>query len=481
MDNCKLSYSNLYTSSVLIVTVATIAVIAAIVFSVIMQHKSEIAADWPNQRCNPKYMPFAGFIVTPEGKTSSEYTYENFNYCIQQNTSNMMTVLTHPQVYLLNAINSAYSAVGDAINNLRGAMSSIRQNIAAFVSDVLERIMNLIAPLLKILVAMIDSFHKFEGILTSGLYTLLGAYYAIQSFIGAFFEIMIVILVFFILLIALLWISPVTWTVALSLSIPLAGFAALFAVIVAVLSKLFHLSPVKIPKTKHCFDKNTEFTMYNGETKKIYNIKPGDILSDNTRITATMKLDLNNSRMFSLQGVIVSESHLVKYNSRWIYVREHPLAIEIHGYREPYIYCINTSTKEVFINGLELLDWDDLYDNNLMHVINHIKKNYNVSQIHNYIDIHRYLDKGFLPDFEVELLGGNKYIKDVKNGDILKTGGKVCGIVEIDGNNLHKALGNSHKIYHLLTTTQHFTSNGQIFNDYNYIIDSIVSSKSNLK
>ena len=76
----------------------------------------------------------------------------------------MMTVLTHPQVYLLNAINSAYSAVGDAINNLRGAMSSIRQNIAAFVSDVLERIMNLIAPLLKILVAMIDSFHKFEGI-----------------------------------------------------------------------------------------------------------------------------------------------------------------------------------------------------------------------------------------------------------------------------------------------------------------------------
>lgn len=474
MDNCKLSYGNLYTSSVLIVTISTIVVIAAIIFSLIMQNKSEIAADWPNQRCNPKYMPFAGFIVTPEGKTSSEYTYENFNYCIQQNTSDMMSVLTHPQVYLLSAVNSAYSAVGDAINNLRGAMSSLRQNIATFVSEILERIMNLLAPLLKILIAVIDSFHKFEGILTSGLYTLLGAYYAIQSFIGAFFEIMIVLLVFFILLIGLLWISPITWTLALSLSIPLAGFTALFAIIVAVLSKLFHLNPVKIPKSKHCFDKNTEFTMYNGETKKIYNIKPGDILSDNTRITATMKLGLNNNRMFSLQGVIVSESHSVKYNGQWIYVKDHPWAIEIHGYREPYIYCINTSTKYIFINGLEFLDWDELYDTNLQQVINHIDKNQ--KQSYNYIDIHRHLDEGFSPDFVVELLGVNKYIKDVKIGDILKTGGKVCGLVEIDGSDLHEALGNSEKIYHLVTTTHYFTSNGQIFNDYNYIIDSIVST-----
>jgi hypothetical protein len=58
----------------------------------------------------------------------------------------------------------------------------------------------------------------------------------------------------------------------------------------------------------------------------------------------------------------------------------------------------------------------------------------------------------------------------------LKTVGKVCGLVEIDGSDLPGALGNSYKLYHLLTTTQYFTSNGQIFNDYNYIIDSIVSS-----
>ena len=471
-NNCKLSHSKLYASSILIVTVATIVVISSIVFTLIMQNKAEIASDWPNQRCNPKYIPFAGLIVTPEGQTASEYTSDNFNYCVQQNTVNMMSTLTQPHVYLLNTVNEAFSSVGDAIDNLRGAISSLRTNIAKFVSEVLDRIMNIITPLQKMLLAMVDSLHKVEGILTSGLYTFLGAYYALKAMIGAFFQLMIVLLVIFIALVAILWSLPITWVAAASMSIPLAILIALFSVIVAVLSKMFHLSPVSVPK--QCFDKNTKFTMYNGEIIKISDIKPGDILSDNTRITATMKLDLNNSRMFSLQGVIVSESHWVKYNGRWIYVKDHPEAIEIHGYKEPYIYCINTNTKDIIINGLEFLDWDDLYEAKLERVLKHIKQK---PTTHNYIDIHRNLDKGFKSDFVVELIDSNKYIKDIKIGDMLKSGGEVYGLVEIDGSDLHIALGNSENLYHLLTTTQYFISNGQIFNDYNYIIDSIVSDE----
>uniref|UniRef100_A0A6C0I8M9 Uncharacterized protein n=1 Tax=viral metagenome TaxID=1070528 RepID=A0A6C0I8M9_9ZZZZ len=192
-NNCKLSHSKLYASSILIVTVATIVVISSIVFTLIMQNKAEIASDWPNQRCNPKYIPFAGLIVTPEGQTASEYTSDNFNYCVQQNTVNMMSTLTQPHVYLLNTVNEAFSSVGDAIDNLRGAISSLRTNIAKFVSEVLDRIMNIITPLQKMLLAMVDSLHKVEGILTSGLYTFLGAYYALKAMIGAFFQLMIVL------------------------------------------------------------------------------------------------------------------------------------------------------------------------------------------------------------------------------------------------------------------------------------------------
>lgn len=44
------------------------------------------------------------------------------------------------------------------------------------------------------------------------------------------------------------------------------------------------------------------------------------------------------------------------------FVKDHPEAIEIHGYKEPFIYCLNTSSKEIILNGLEFLDWDELHD-----------------------------------------------------------------------------------------------------------------------
>jgi hypothetical protein len=85
-----------------------------------------------------------------------------------------------------------------------------------------------------------------------------------------------------------------------------------------------------------------------------------------------------------------------------------------------------------------------------------------------------------LSDTIIELNNTNKYITNVKIGDILKNGGVVYGLVEIDGTDLNKSLGlgnhyfNSEKLYHLLTTTQKFISNGKIINDYNHIIDSIM-------
>ena len=320
--------------------------------------------------------------------------------------------------------------------------------------------------MLKMLLAVKDIVSKLQGVLTAGLYTFIGAFKAIQAFIGAFFTIVVTVLGIQIGIIALLFASPLTFLTALGLAIPVAAFAIFFAIIAGITAKVFNIHPVKIPGLKICFDKNTLFTMYDGDTRKIIDIKAGDILADGTKITAKFKIDRDGSRMFSLGGVIVSDSHLVKYNDKWIYVKDHCEAIEIHGYKEPYIYCLNTSSKEIMLNGLQFLDWDDLHGDSLDKVL------YKANS-RNLLDIHRKLDKGFAHNFVVELLKLNKNICDVKIGDKLKTGGTVYGLVEIDGSDL--GLSNyNYKLYHLLSTNQTFSSNGEIINDYNDIIDSIV-------
>lgn len=475
----KLTYSDLYGSSVLIVIVSTIVIILAISFSMLVQNKQEVADNWPNNRCKPLYIPFAGYIVPEEGKTSGQTTYENFQYCLQQEVVNVTADATNSQVYLLGALNTAFVDVADAANNLRYGMSELRNNIRVFVEDLLHRIMNVTAPILKIFLATKDVISKLQGVLTAGLFVFDGTFKTIQAYIGAFFQLVIGSLIIQIAIIVALYALPFTIPVALSLGIPVAAFIVFFSIIAAVSAKMFNIKSVQIPKIKwgghKCFDKNTLFTMNDGETKKIIDVKAGDILADGTKVTSKFKLDTYGSRMFSLGGVIVSDSHIVKYNDKWICVSEHCEAIEIHGYKEPFIYCLNTSSKEIILNGMQFLDWDDLYEVSLEQVLNKINSS-------NLFDIHRKLDRGFAHDFVVELHNGNKNICDVKIGDKLKTGGTVYGLVEIDGSDLslekpetlHDYKLYDYKLYHLLSTNKKFSSNGKIINDYNHIIDTIV-------
>lgn len=460
----KVTYGDLYGSSVLIVIVATIVIILAVSFSMLFQNKQEIADNWTNLRCKPLYMPFAGYIMPQQDKTPGQYTYENFQYCLQQEVVNVTAEATKPHVYLLNALNSTFVAAADEANNLRHGMADLRTNVGNFVEDLLSRVANVTAPLLKMLLAAKDIVGKLQGVLTAGLFTFLGAFKAIQAFIGAFFTIVVTVLGIQIGIILLLLAGP-SFFVGLSAAIPFMIFATFFAIVAGITAKVFNIHPVKVPKLKICFDKNTLFTMYDGDTRKIIDIKAGDVLADGTKITATFKIDRHGSRMFSLGGVIVSDSHLVKYNDKWIYVKDHCEAIEIHGYKEPYIYCLNTSSKEIMLNGLQFLDWDDLHGDSLDKVLYKVNSD-------NLLDIHRKLDKGFAHNFVVELHNENKNICDVKIGDKLKTGGTVYGLVEIDGSDL--IFGNKLSLYHLLSTNQTLSSNGEVINDYNDIIDSIV-------
>ena len=65
----KLSYYDMYGSTIMIFILLTLFVFYVYTYFKIMQIKEEVANDWSNQRCNPKYIPFAGYITHPDGTT----------------------------------------------------------------------------------------------------------------------------------------------------------------------------------------------------------------------------------------------------------------------------------------------------------------------------------------------------------------------------------------------------------------------------
>jgi len=476
----KLSYYDMYGSSVALYIILTLIVFYVYTYFSVMQVKEEIVDDWSNQRCNPKYIPFAGYLTHPEGTTAFEYTNENFQYCIQNILTDVTGKAVQPFEYMINSVLNMLNVLGESTQKVRQFIDLLRQRIRKFAEDVLHRIMNVMVPLQTIMIALMDAFNKMEGTMTAGLYTMLGTYYTLQSLMGAIVELIIKMLLVLVIIIVGLWIMPFSWPAAAASSAVFLAISIPLSIIVIVMTEVLHIKASGIPKLR-CFDKNTLLLMNNGSYKKIIDVDVGEVLHNCSTITAKMELDASNLQMFTLYDVIVSESHTVKYNDVWIKVADHPDAVKIETYNEPFIYCLNTDTKEIIINETIFTDWDEIYDDELEKVINAIPQNLFTKDIKiQKQNIHKYLDEGFEEDTIIYLYNGSKkQIKDVRVGDITSTRGIVYGIVEVLNDNILGNMDNNNetKLYHLLVSNKFFETKGKIIRDYNDKIDYIYLKK----
>jgi hypothetical protein len=267
-----------------------------------------------------------------------------------------------------------------------------------------------------------------------------------------------------------------------------------------------------IPSIK-CFDKNTRLKMNDGTKKYISEIKLGDKLFDNNEVTGVIKLATEGSTMYYLDGIIVSDSHILNYDGEWIPVSKHPDSLKLSEYKEPYLYCLNTTNKIIIINNIVFTDWDEIYDKD----IEDIKSKNTYVKLTGLDLIHKKMDGGFEGQTLVKLFNGEyRKIKDILVGDLLENGEKVYGVVEINGADLDEqfkfilgenvtieggpnlviynsensanisTLGlmnkiklerNHNKLYHLLTDKKTFNIGNIQFRDYNAGIDIFLEKK----
>lgn len=503
----KVSYFDQYGGSVILFVVITIILILLISYCLIMINSQPIIDDWVNQRCKPNIIPFAGFITHPEGVSASEYTQQNFNYCTQNVLSSITGTALQPLTFVVSSLGNMASQITNDLQSVRGMFDKVRNMFTDVSQEIMGRIINVMIPLQEIIISFKDLIGKIQGTLTGGLFTLLGSYYTLKSLMGAIAQFIITILITLAVMIASFWIVPFTWGAAISSTVIFIAIAIPMAIILAFMVDVLKVQTnLKVPKVK-CFDKDTLLKMIDGSNKKISDIKNGDILYDNNEVTAIIKVESSGSVMYKLNdNIVVSDSHMIQYLGKWIPTSKHPNAIKIGKYKEPYLYCLNTTNKNIIIDKFVFSDWDEIYDDELDEVIT-------TSELNKLSDIHKYLDGGFQGNTKIKLLSGEyKEIKNIDVNDQLENGEKVYGIVKINGKNVNKqfkfnlggnsdieggpnlvlcdqhivnftttlsldnyyktTLDNNHnELYHLLTDKENFFIKGIRFHDYNACID----------
>jgi len=508
----KLNYFDQYGGNVMLLIFITLILLIFISYCYVKIHAQPIIDDWPNQRCKPNIIPFAGFITHPEGISAIDYTAQNFTNCTQNILSSITGLAAQPLTFVVNTMKSMVADIMDSIQAIRAMFDKVRSMFQEISEEIMGRIMNFMIPLQQIIISFKDLLAKVQGSMTAGLFTLLGSYYALKSLMGAIAQFIIIILITLAALIVAFWIIPFTWGFAISntvifiaISIPLIIILAFFVDVLDVHTSLSIPGLPSGPSTK-CFDENTLITMNDGTKKKISEIKTGDVLFENNEVTSIIKVERDGSTLYNLYNIIVSDSHIVKYNNKWIPVSKHPDAYKIDIYQKPYLYCLNTNNKIIIIDKQIFTDWDEIYQDN----INEIKIN-GFFPIKNLSDIHTFLDGGFNGTTKIKLQNGiYKEIKNINVGDTLSHGEKVYGVVKINGKNLHKqfaynlgkklvveggpnlvisnkngfnttlTLDNTMKktldkkhdeLYHLLTNKKTFNIEDICFHDYNASID----------
>ena len=473
----NLSYYDQYGSSIILVIVLIIILIASCTYCYILINMQPIIDDWNNQRCKPYIIPFAGFINKPIGISSNDFTKKNFDYCTQNILKNVTGNAVQPLTFATKSLYLLFNIMQQSLNSIRQMFSKVRNLFDSVIKEIMGRLSNIIVPLQQIVISFRDIMSKVMGIMTTGLFTLLSTYYSLKALLGAIAQMVITILIALVAMIALFWLFPFTWGAAISYTAIFVAISIPLAIVLSFMIDVLKVQPgLSIPTLKvrsvKCFDKNTKLKMNNGEERKIIDLNVGDILLDGNIITAKIKVESEGSIMYNLRGIIVSDSHLVKYKDKWIRTSQHPEAKVIENYCEKYLYCLNTSSKLIRIfenndtndtnntndnNILEAIifsDWDEVLEDDLIslqifhkyHKFHKYDKLFNPLLDENAIKkhdykycefIHKYYDGGLNENTQIKLFDNSiKKISDIEVGDILYNMEKVYGLVEIDGTNL---------------------------------------------
>lgn len=211
------TFTGRYGIDIIKVCVVIFFVMSAITYLQIQNKLLEVKRDWPEYRCRPDVMPFAGWINAPDGVSPIEYTKQNFMECGVNSTKG---VFDRPMTMVyskFNIVMSVFKNILNVIERFRLLFNRMRDALKNIFLSVFYRIQNIIIPVQTMLIKMVDFFEKIKGILATFLLTFVGALWSFYSLIGSIYELVIIILIVMIIVIVVLWYIPfVGWLLAIA-------------------------------------------------------------------------------------------------------------------------------------------------------------------------------------------------------------------------------------------------------------------------
>ena len=444
----NLSYFDLYGGSLFICAFLIILLVLYFQFTRINMQFEPVRQDWSKHRCNPVYMPFAGYIVKPKNIGWVKFAGNNATFCINEILTNIVSNFTSPIKFILYPILGMWKIIMGVLQAIRKMFARIRDMFTSIVKNVMNRVANFVIVIQQVVIAMRDLFAKAQGVAVAGLYTVLGSYYTLKSALGAILELCIIFLVTLAAMIIGAWLMPWTWWLAASMTVIFVAISIPLIIMIVHLDRIMGIkssnSPPGKPGRPRCFVGDTPIMLKNGETVKISDIKIGDILKDDGVVTSRFKLKKTDDDIGNIRNVKVTGCHYVFHQGNWIMSRDHPEYNPVIDTSDiNFLYCLNVSTKKIHIGNLVFSDWDDMIKPNevydfMKQVNGTMARVLSDTDLYNQENIHKYFDGGLDGSTCIDTVRGAIPISKILPGEDLGLGNTVIGVVKIYAKDLEQ-------------------------------------------
>lgn len=181
---------------------------------------------WNQERCNPKYMPFAGYIMDPKDKSHVEYTFENFFYC----TDSLLNKISIKHLIPLEFIGNILNVLLDTLIVIIGLTYNFIMNLS-FNFDINYNGLNnfrlgIVDKFYELVLSTSEIFKGLKAFILTIFYIFLGMVQFLYSIVQAMYDKLVVFLIgLSIMIYSLLIVFPISLPLLLTVLIPLAMLA----------------------------------------------------------------------------------------------------------------------------------------------------------------------------------------------------------------------------------------------------------------
>ena len=137
------------------------------VWNIASSNVGDIKNNWPQYRCNPLVMPFAGYFGHDPA--------ENFNECIKTVQKSNMGQFLQPANYAISLAGKTGEQVTESVQGIREFLGYLRNQLHATIRKIFTVFLGIVQPINQILVKFRDLTMRLLGAMTVMLYMVDGS------------------------------------------------------------------------------------------------------------------------------------------------------------------------------------------------------------------------------------------------------------------------------------------------------------------